>query len=148
LFIDLDRFKVINDSLGHTVGDRLLRRFGERLRDLVGDRGFVGRFSADDFLVVLPGVADVAGAKPVATELELALSEPFSLDVGAGEVYLSASIGMAHSSDANGTAEDLVQLAGAAMYRAKELGRDRVEVFDHHLRTRARERLQLEHDLR
>lgn len=148
LFVDLDRFKVINDSLGHTVGDRLLRRFGERLRDLVADRGFVGRFSADDFLVVLPGQPDVAAATPVATEIELTLSEPFSLDLGAGEVYLSASIGMAHSRDANGTAEDLVQLAGAAMYRAKELGRDRVEVFDHHLRTRARERLQLEHDLR
>jgi diguanylate cyclase (GGDEF)-like protein/PAS domain S-box-containing protein len=148
LFVDLDRFKVINDSLGHTVGDRLLRRFGERLRDLVGPDGFVGRFSADDFLVVLTGVPHVSAATPVATELELALSEPFSLDVGAGEVYLSASIGMAHSSDANGTAEDLVQLAGAAMYRAKELGRDRIEVFDHHMRTRARERLQLEHDLR
>jgi diguanylate cyclase (GGDEF)-like protein len=151
LFVDLDRFKVINDSLGHTVGDHLLHQFGQRLRDLVGPAGFVGRLSADDFLVVMTGVDSVAAATPhampIVTELDQALNEPFALDPGAGDIHLSTSVGMAHSSDSDGTADNLVQLAGAAMYRAKELGHDRMAVFDEGMRTRANERMRIENDL-
>jgi diguanylate cyclase (GGDEF)-like protein len=145
MFLDLDRFKVINDSMGHSAGDRLLVAFAERLTGLVRPHDIVGRLSADEFIVVLPDMATAAEVAPLAMRLDEALSEPFQLD--GGDVYLSASVGVAHSGD-GASAAQLLEQADAAMYRAKELGRDRLEVFDDRLRTRARERLQLEQDLR
>jgi diguanylate cyclase (GGDEF)-like protein len=146
MFIDLDRFKVVNDSLGHAAGDELLVGFGSRLKNLVRPTDYVGHFGADEFVVVLENIAGVDDVRFVANRLGLALSEPFPVDEG--EIYLSASIGVAISSTGSEQSDTLLQQADAAMYRAKELGRDRLEVFDHAMRARATEQLRLDHELR
>ena len=148
MFVDLDRFKVINDSLGHAAGDLLLIRFAGRLSNLVRPGDFVGHFGADGFIVILDGVTDREDVRFVANRLEVALGEPFALEES--EVYVSASIGVALSDDldATETADELIQHADAALFRAKELGRGRMEVFDHAMRRRAGERLRIDRDLR
>ncbi len=146
MFIDLDRFKVVNDSLGHAAGDQLLVRFGRRLQTLVRPGDYVGHFGADEFVVVLEQVRGLDDVRFVADRLDLALSEPFSLEEG--EIFLSASIGVAVSHHGAETSETLLEHADAAMFRAKELGRDRMEVFDEAMRARAVEQLSLDRDLR
>jgi diguanylate cyclase (GGDEF)-like protein/PAS domain S-box-containing protein len=148
MFIDLDRFKVVNDSLGHAAGDLLLVRFGGRLSNLVPPDDFVGHFGADGFIVILEGVTDLEDVRFVAHRLEVALGEPFALEEN--EVYVSASIGVAISEgpDAPDASDELIQHADAAMFRAKELGRGRMEIFDHAMRRRASERLRIDRDLR
>jgi diguanylate cyclase (GGDEF)-like protein/PAS domain S-box-containing protein len=148
MFIDLDRFKVVNDSLGHAAGDLLLVRFAGRLSNLVRPGDFVGHFGADGFIVILEGVTDREDVRFVAHRLEVALGEPFALEEN--EVYVSASIGVAFSEgvDAPDTGDELIQHADAAIYRAKELGRGRLEIFDHAMRRRAGERLRIDRDLR
>jgi diguanylate cyclase (GGDEF)-like protein len=145
VFVDIDRFKGVNDSCGHAGGDRLLARFAVRLRNLVGPGDFVGRFGADEFIIILERATGLADARFVANRIDLALSEPFSLEEG--ELYLTASIGVALSTGAE-SAVDLVQHADAAMARAKELGRDRMEVFDLVMRTQADEQLRTDRQLR
>lgn len=145
MLLDLDRFKVINDSLGHTVGDRLLCEFGRRLSSIVRPGDVVGRFEGDEFVVVLPEVADLNDIRSVANRLDLALSEPFSTDDG--DVVLSASLGTALSTGTE-TGDDLLKHADTAVFRAKDLGGARLEVFDDELRTKADRRLKLERDLR
>jgi predicted signal transduction protein with EAL and GGDEF domain len=105
-----------------------------------------GRLSADEFIIVLPDLETSGDVHPIARRIRLSLSEAFRLEER--DVYLSASIGVAHSHESGHDAAQLLEQADAAMYRAKELGRDRLEVFDHQMRTRARARLQIEHDLR
>jgi diguanylate cyclase (GGDEF)-like protein/PAS domain S-box-containing protein len=146
MFIDLDRFKVVNDSLGHAAGDKLLVRFGGRLSNLVRPGDFVGHFGADEFIVILENITDTDDVRFVANRLDLALSEPFGLDEG--EIFLSASIGVAMSHGGDESSESLLQHADAAMFRAKDLGRDRMEVFDREMRTRAVEQLRIDRDLR
>ncbi len=145
MLLDLDRFKVVNDSLGHAVGDRLLVAFAERLGAVVRPGDTVGRFEGDEFVVVLPEIDDANDIRSVTNRLDLALSEPFETEHGA--LVLSASIGTAISR-AGDTPEDLVKHADTACSRAKDLGGDRLEVFDDELRTRAEARLHLERDLR
>ena len=142
---DLDGFKSVNDSLGHAAGDKLLVRFGGRLNTLVRPGDFVGHFGADEFIVVLEDVTDVDDVRFVANRLELALNEPFGLDEG--EIYLSASIGVAMASG-DTSAHTLLQQADAALFRAKDLGRDRLEIFDRNMRTRAVEQLRIDRELR
>jgi diguanylate cyclase (GGDEF)-like protein len=146
MFIDLDRFKVVNDSLGHAAGDKLLVRFGGRLSNLVRPGDFVGHFGADEFIVILENINDTDDVRFVANRLDLALSEPFGLDEG--EIFLTASIGVAISRAGEESSESLLQHADAAMFRAKDLGRDRMEVFDREMRTRAVEQLRIDRDLR
>jgi diguanylate cyclase (GGDEF)-like protein/PAS domain S-box-containing protein len=146
MFIDLDRFKVVNDSLGHAAGDKLLVRFGGRLANLVRPGDLVGHFGADEFIVILEDITDTDDVRFVANRLDLALSEPFGLEEG--EIFLSASIGVAVSRVGAETSEALLQHADAAMFRAKELGRDRMEIFDHEMRTKAVEQLRIDRDLR
>lgn len=145
MFLDLDRFKLVNDSLGHTVGDKLMRAFGARLQEIVRPGDIVGRFEGDEFVVVLENVLDELEVRSITNRLELALSEPFP--VASGEVVLTASVGVALSTGEE-PAHALLQNADVALVLAKEGGRNRIEMFNDELRTRARNRLDLERDLR
>ncbi len=127
LFIDLDNFKVVNDSLGHAVGDQLLRAMSERLRSVVRDRDMLGRFGGDEFIVMLDGLQLDVSPADVAERLLRAISQP--LTVEESELYVSGSIGIAFSDRVGVTADELLRDADAAMYRAKARGRDCIEVF-------------------
>jgi diguanylate cyclase (GGDEF)-like protein/PAS domain S-box-containing protein len=126
LFLDLDRFKVVNDSLGHATGDDLLRTMAVRITESVRDEDLVARFGGDEFTVLLTD-APLEIARAVADRVRAALSAPVLL--GDGEVDVTASIGLAFAGGAEVNADDMVRDADAAMYRAKDQGRDRIEVF-------------------
>ncbi|MBE7517226.1 MAG: PAS domain S-box protein [Chloracidobacterium sp.] len=146
LFLDLDRFKVINDSLGHAVGDKLLVAIAERLQAGVRPGDIVARLGGDEFTILLnrSGVAeDVAG---VAERLQRMISAPFKIDNY--EVFTSASIGIVASGTLDRQAEDFLRDADAAMYRAKEAGKARYEVFDQEMHVRNMNLLRIETDLR
>lgn len=143
--LDLDRFKVINDSVGHAHGDKLLREVAQRFSSTLRAGDTLGRFGGDEFMLVCPRVADEATASDIADRFVAALREPFVL--GDGEVHLSASVGIALGLDAEIIPEALVRDADVAMYRAKAQGRNQHVVFqelvDHH----ALEQLALEQAL-
>jgi diguanylate cyclase (GGDEF)-like protein/PAS domain S-box-containing protein len=148
LFLDLDRFKVVNDSLGHDAGDELLQALGTRLAGVLRPGDVVARFGGDEFTVLCedlePGVAD-RQAISVAERLIDALREPFHL--GTEEQFVSASVGIAISIGGVARPDALLRDSDAAMYRAKERGKGRCEVFDEHMRDRARERHETENAL-
>jgi diguanylate cyclase (GGDEF)-like protein/PAS domain S-box-containing protein len=144
LFVDLDDFKVVNDSLGHEAGDRLLTVVAERLRNVVRPQDVIARFGGDEFTVLLADVADEDEARRVADRMAHALRGPIVLD---GERrYVTASIGLSMSESDDSQA--LLRDADAAMYRAKESGKARTSVFDAPMRQAAVERLELETSLR
>jgi diguanylate cyclase (GGDEF)-like protein/PAS domain S-box-containing protein len=145
LFLDLDRFKLVNDSLGHAAGDRLLIEVGERLRDLLRPSDTVSRFGGDEFTILCEGI-DERDASQVAERIAESLGEPFLLD--GQELVVSASIGISIGRDPSRAAEELLGEADAAMYRAKDTGRSRHAIFDGGMRLRGAERLALENDLR
>jgi diguanylate cyclase (GGDEF)-like protein/PAS domain S-box-containing protein len=145
VFLDLDHFKVVNDSLGHRAGDEVLRKVADRLRAAVRPADTVGRFGGDEFVVLCEDVADEAMALAIAERLGAAFTAPFA--VGSDEHLLGASIGIALL-DADGDPEALLRDADAAMYRAKERGRARIELFDTGMRAWAEGRLQTEAALR
>lgn len=144
-FLDLDRFKVINDSLGHAVGDRLLVAVAKRLRGVLRRSDTVARLGGDEFTIVSPLVTDEREAMRMAQRVSAAIEAPFSLD--GREVFTTASIGIALSRG-GGDPDELMRDADAAMYRAKENGKARCELFDEELRTRVLRELDLEADLR
>ncbi len=146
LFVDLDRFKVVNDSLGHSRGDALLVAVGERLVRSVRLGDTVARFGGDEFTVLCDGLTDGRRAVEVAERILAALAEPVRVD--GVELHATASIGIAYADSATATAEALVRDADAAMYRAKQLGKSRVEIFDDALRASATEHLDVENGLR
>lgn len=146
LFCDIDRFKVINDSLGHNVGDQLLVAFADRLRSTVGPTDTVARFGGDEFVVLIEDVDADEHPIRVAEDLAATLERPFLLPAGK-EVFLTVSVGLAHADD-HPTGDDWLRDADAAMYRAKEQGRNRMALFDTQMRDEAVRRLQVEHDLR
>lgn len=155
LLIDLDRFKVINDSLGHAIGDQLLLAFAHRLEtrlragDTVARAGkdhTFARLDGDEFAILIDDIKQVSDAVRVADRLHQALALPFSLN--GHEVFTTASIGIALSSAKYDKPEDLLRDAGTAMHRAKSNGAGRSEVFDTTMHTSAVARLQLETDLR
>jgi diguanylate cyclase (GGDEF)-like protein len=146
LFIDLDNFKVVNDSLGHNAGDKLLVELGSRLRGAIRPSDTIARFGGDEFVVLCEDIDDARDAVTVGQRIVEAASEPFTLE--GREMFVSASVGVALALDPDATPETLLRDADAAMYRAKERGRGRVEVFDEALRTRIMERLDLENGLR
>lgn len=146
LFLDLDRFKNINDSLGHTHGDLLLVAFAERLERTLRPVDTLARFGGDEFAILITGMVDATDAVRVAQRIQDELSEPFVLDKNSA--FATASIGIALSSSGYDRPEDILRDADIAMYRAKENGKARYELFDHGMHARAVSRLQLESDLR
>jgi len=146
LFLDLDRFKVVNDSLGHSVGDELLVAVAGRLRNSVRETDTVARFGGDEFAVLLDDIGAVEDAVRAADRMQQALAAPVSLS--GYEVFTSASIGIALSSTAYGRPDHLLRNADMAMYRAKAAGTGRHELFDRAMHALALTRLQMETDLR
>lgn len=146
LFIDLDRFKVINDSLGHSQGDGLLIQAAERLKACLRPNDVVGRLGGDEFVVLLNDLIDVNIPVQVADRIQKALLLPFFLQKQ--EVFTSASIGIAMGSASYDRGEEILRDADIAMYRAKFLGRARYQLFDATMRTHAMQLLELETDLR
>jgi diguanylate cyclase (GGDEF)-like protein/PAS domain S-box-containing protein len=147
LFLDLDKFKVINDSLGHGVGDEVLRVVGKRLRGGVRHTDLVGRLGGDEFAVVTFHVRNPEEIRTLAKHLRANLANPIS--VSGRELHIDASIGIvvADPSDTR-RAEDLIRDADVAMYQAKTIGPGRYEFFDIALRERLQRRLRLEQELR
>jgi diguanylate cyclase (GGDEF)-like protein/PAS domain S-box-containing protein len=146
LFLDLDRFKVINDSLGHGVGDKLLIAIAERLKACVRPGDVVARLGGDEFTILLNRSGDIAEVVGVADRLLFKISEPFQIDNY--EVFTTASIGIVVSGTVPRQAEDFLRDADAAMYRAKEAGKARYEIFDSEMHVRNMNLLQVETDLR
>jgi diguanylate cyclase (GGDEF)-like protein/PAS domain S-box-containing protein len=146
VFLDLDRFKVVNDSLGHEAGDRVLRAVSARIANVLRPADTLARFGGDEFVVVCDDVAGPAEATRIARRLLDALEDP--VDEADGGVHVGASIGVALATNDDATAEGLVRDADAAMYRAKERGRGRIELFDEGMRSRLVTRLAEERRLR
>jgi diguanylate cyclase (GGDEF)-like protein len=147
VFIDLDHFKVINDSLSHGVGDKVLVEVGQRLSRAVAEGDVVGRLGGDEFVVMSRSLNTVAEAEAFAERLRAAIASPMS--IGGRKLTVNASAGVvAVSALVSRDADDLLRDADVAMYRAKNHGRGRHEVFDHALRAQALRRLQIEADLR
>ena len=146
LFLDLDRFKLINDSLGHEVGDQVLVAVAERLEVAVRNTDTVARFGGDEFLVLSEDLDSTREAEELAERVLEALAEPITLS--RGEVVVSASIGIAVARRASEEPAGLLRDADAAMYRAKTLGGARHEIFDQAMHTDAISRLLTERALR
>ncbi|HEY7618126.1 MAG TPA: EAL domain-containing protein [Solirubrobacteraceae bacterium] len=144
LLLDLDGFKTVNDSLGHQAGDELLVEVGHRLQDVVRTSDTVARLGGDEF-VVLAEVESDDEAFEIADRIAQVWEHPFA--VASGEVFCSASVGIAVGREAQSPAK-MLREADAAMYRAKERGRGRAEIFDEEMRRDAFERLRTESDLR
>lgn len=146
LFIDLDRFKVINDSLGHSVGDALLVETSRRLERCVRSVDTVARLGGDEFVVLCDGIKDPENALSVADRIQSEIKEPFR--VQGTDIHTTVSIGIAYSSKEHRLPDDILRDADIAMYKAKSLGKARVEVFEPSLRGHAVAILHLENDLR
>jgi diguanylate cyclase (GGDEF)-like protein len=145
LLLDLDRFKLINDSLGHAVGDDLLAGAAPRLKQMLRASDTIARFGADEFGILLEDIAGEQDAVDMAQRIAGTFNRPFVLD--GNEHFVSVSIGITLAAGGE-RAEDLVRDADAAMHRAKERGRARYELFDEAIRGRAISRLRVENDLR
>jgi len=146
LFIDLDNFKVVNDSLGHTAGDKLLVEIASRLRHAIRPSDTIARFGGDEFVVLCEDIGEARDAMVVAQRIVAAAARPFLLE--GREMFVTAAVGIALAIDHEATPETLLRDADVAMYRAKERGHGRIEVFDEALRARIVERLDLENGLR
>lgn len=153
-FIDLDRFKAVNDNLGHAVGDALLARVAERLRDVAeravdhaaDHRPLIGRLSGDEFTILFPHLSGSIQADRIADAILAALNRPF--DLADQQVSIGASIGVAFRLTHGSSLTELMRAADAAMYHAKANGRGRAEHFSDHLASRIVERVRLEGELR
>ncbi|HJU39682.1 MAG TPA: EAL domain-containing protein, partial [Tahibacter sp.] len=139
LFLDLDRFKHVNDSMGHAAGDRMLKAAGSRLRAHVREADTVARLGGDEFTVVLEDVRDAAEAEEVAMKLIAAFAEPLALDAGQ-EVVISPSIGISLYPQHAQVPTDLLKFADTAMYQAKEHGRNTFKVYTSDMDAAARRR--------
>ncbi|HEX7214148.1 MAG TPA: EAL domain-containing protein, partial [Methylomirabilota bacterium] len=146
LFLDLDRFKVVNDSLGHSVGDQLLVGVSQRLAGCLRPEDTIARLGGDEFAILLEDVKDDRGPTSVADRLTAELQQPFKVE--GREVIITVSIGIAMSTAKRMTPEDILRDADLAMYHAKGKGKARYEVFDKSMNAPAQERMDLELDLR
>ncbi|MDO8964270.1 MAG: EAL domain-containing protein [Coriobacteriia bacterium] len=146
LYVDLDRFKTVNESFGHGAGDALLMTAGTRLGAIVSQGDTVARFSGDEFAILLDDLDDPADAERLAEQVVAAFEKPF--DAGGQQVFVTASVGIAMSGHADQGAEELLRDAETAMFRAKEAGRSRYEVFDTLMHAEAVKALRTEAELR
>jgi diguanylate cyclase (GGDEF)-like protein/PAS domain S-box-containing protein len=146
LFLDLDRFKTVNDSLGHTAGDDLLISVARRLEACLRPGDTAARLGGDEFTLLLDDISEIGVATRVADRIQQELSKPF--DLSGHEVYPTSSIGIAISSPTYQFPEELLRDADTAMYRAKALGRARHAIFDEEMHAHAISLLKLETDLR
>ncbi len=158
LFLDLDRFKLVNDSLGHKMGDKLLRAVAQRVKTCLRSEDTIARLGGDEFALLLQNIQNVEQAQDVAERIRQELSLPFHLD--GSELFISTSIGIAMSSNANSWLDDLaisseasswlddiLRNADIAMYQAKALGRANYKVFNRIMHVQVSQRLQLETDI-
>lgn len=146
LFLDLDRFKVINDSLGHLVGDELLKLAGSRIRAQLGGNDMIARLGGDEFAVLLESGSAHEHAAEVANNVIAAMDDP--MRVAGKEIFSSVSVGIAFAQPHYRTAEELLRDADAALYRAKALGRHRFALFDEDLRRKVLLQVEIEEQLR
>ena len=146
LFLDLDRFKVINDSLGHNIGDQLLQSVAARVQSCVRESDTVARLGGDEFTLLLPGLLRPEDAAVVAQKILEALRYPFHIE--GREFYITTSVGISSYPEDGVDAETLIKNADTAMYQAKEIGRDNYQLFNAHVNARALQRISLEHGLR
>ncbi|WP_175577540.1 bifunctional diguanylate cyclase/phosphodiesterase [Photobacterium proteolyticum] len=146
LFIDLDLFKNVNDSLGHSAGDQLLVEVARRLSECVRSSDTVARLGGDEFTIILPGLKDIAGAEQVARKVTEACALPLS--VGANEVSISASIGITMFPDDGIDYEQLIHNADIAMYKSKEAGRNQFYFYTTQMNEQTQAQLKLETELK
>jgi diguanylate cyclase (GGDEF)-like protein/PAS domain S-box-containing protein len=146
MMIDLDRFKAINDTLGHPIGDRLLGRVSERLNQLITDNETIGRLGGDEFAVVMRDASDSARVEKLAQAIIATLSKPYELDQHT--LYIGASIGVATGPRDGRTAEMLIRSADLALYRSKDAGGGTFHCYEPQLHVQAEERRVLEMALR
>ena len=146
MYLDFDRFKLINDTLGHSAGDRFLTLVAERIRQRVRPGDTVGRLGGDEFAILVEPLAHDDDVLPMAERLQKSLAQPYNLD--GTEVNSSASIGITFSSIGYQTPGDVLRDADIAMYRAKAAGRARIALFDASLRAQLAAQVNLERDLR
>jgi diguanylate cyclase (GGDEF)-like protein/PAS domain S-box-containing protein len=146
LFIDLDRFKVINDTLGHHIGDVLLIEVAKRLQEAVRDSDVVARLGGDEFVVMLAGIEHSGSVAMIAEKLVLGVGDPYMID--GHDLYTTPSIGIAIFPTDGDSGETLMKNADAAMYHAKTAGRNNFQFFDEKMNNAALERLKIEHSLR
>jgi diguanylate cyclase (GGDEF)-like protein len=144
--IDLDRFKNVNDTLGHPIGDALLRQVAERLKSVMGNHGQVGRLGGDEFQAVLPGTVDIGLIESLARTLIEQVSRPYSIE--GHKVTIGASVGIAIGDPGRSTADALVRNADLALYAAKDAGRGKHRFYEPSMHSEAAERQLLENDLR
>ncbi len=146
LFLDLDRFKTVNDSLGHLVGDRLLVTIAQKLKAIVRSTDIAARLGGDEFVLVLSDIEGIQEAVRVTERIFAQLQTPIQLD--GREVFVTTSIGIVLGNNGNVSSSDLLRDADIAMYRAKACGRANYEIFNVQMHDRALRRLHLENDLR
>jgi diguanylate cyclase (GGDEF)-like protein/PAS domain S-box-containing protein len=146
LFLDIDRFKVINDSLGHNIGDQLLQAVAARVQSCVRDSDTVARLGGDEFTVLLPRLNRSEDAAPIAMKIIEAIRYPFHIE--GREFFITTSIGISLFPDDGLDAETLIKNADTAMYQAKEVGRDNYQLFNALVNAKALQRIALEHGLR
>ena len=146
LYLDLDRFKIVNDSLGHMVGDELLTAVSRRLEKCLRPADALARLGGDEFAILLNELGDEEQANAIAFRIQASLGAPFS--IGGRQVFTSASIGIAFARVAYGNPEEMMRDADTAMYHAKSRGKARHEMFDADMHARELDRLGFENDLR
>ncbi len=152
LFFDIDNFKLVNDSLGHFVGDRLLKAIADRLRhnvrdiDMVSRVSVISRFGGDEFAVLLDDIQESRSAMAAAGRLKELMSKPY--DVDGKEIFAPGSIGVAMSTNGYEQPEEILRDADIAMYRAKELGKERIEIYDKAMHASVLKRMQIGNALR
>ena len=146
MYVDLDEFKNVNDTLGHGMGDRLLVAVSNRLQSTLRDADTIGRMGGDEFVVLIDGASLNPAAELVAERLLDVMRQPFMLDGATMPLIVNASIGIAIGDRSN--PEDLLRDADVALYQAKAAGKNRYEIFDPEMRTEIQQRIEMEFDLR